>query len=230
MSNLLDLDDNFPQNPFEEGSNNNNENQQDEFQGEVTSKDFSPSEQPTGSPQTTPFSNSTPNFSSFGDSIQSDENLQPYGSSGYGSNNTGFGSSSGNDKSNIQSILQGDSLFSVPRPTENDEKLRIWRNNHNQELIKKTEESRQKTEEQRKKAQKELDEFYQKRKEQISSKQKENGESQKDFVHKREEVEKLGNKWERVRHLIDVKGTEKSTDSKDTSRFRSVLIKMWNKK
>lgn len=108
--------------------------------------------------------------------------------------------------------------------------IRVWRNNHNQELVKRAEESRTKTEEQRKKAQKELEEFYQKRNEQIQNKHKENSESQKDVVNKREEVEKLGNKWERVRHLIDVKGTEKSTDAKDTSRLRSVLIKMWNKK
>jgi hypothetical protein len=75
-----------------------------------------------------------------------------------------------------------------------------------------------------------LEEFYERRKETIANKQKENREAEKDFVLKREEVEKLDNRWERVRHYVDIKGTEKPTDSKDTSRLRSVLIKMWNKK
>ena len=209
MSNLLDMDDNFPQNPFNENTID------DSFPQENlpvnTREEFGSFETPQ------PQFNPTTSLQSFGDSIISTETTSiPFGSS---STPTG-----------LQSILTGDTLFAVPKPTENDEKLRLWRTNHNQALVKKAEESRIKTEEQRKRAQSELEEFYQRRDEQIKNKTKENNESEKDFIHKREETSNYDNKWERVRHLIDIKGIEKSTESKDTSRLRSVLIKMWNKK
>ena len=107
---------------------------------------------------------------------------------------------------------------------------RAWQEKHNQELIKKGEESRARAEEQKKKAQEELAEFYKRREELVANRKKENEQAEKAFVSKRDEIEKTENRWERVKNFVDIKGIEKDTDAKDTSRMRSVLIKMWNTK
>ena len=118
MANLLDQDDNFPENPFENPGND--DSVPAEFGSGSTSQMFgeAPSSPTTVIPEASsplvnpaspsllqaPTSNTPTSTSSLGDIL--------------GTNNTS------DNKPNINSILSGDSLFSVPKASENDDKLR----------------------------------------------------------------------------------------------------------
>jgi len=207
MANLLDQDDSFPENPFDNPSQSleDNTQNQDGFNNSPVITD-APSSNPSMSP------------SSLNPSIAEMFSPEPERSSPFAT-----------EKPSITGILSGDNLFAVPRATDNDDKLRVWQEKHSQDLIKKAEESRIKTEEQKKKAQAELAEIYNRREELVRNRETENRQAEKAFIGKRDEIERVDNRWERVRNYVDIKGTEKVVDAKDTARMRSVLIKMWNK-
>lgn len=129
-----------------------------------------------------------------------------------------YGNTEESSTDTYSSIKQHDRLRIEP------EKLRIWREEHTQMLLKKDAESEKKKAEWREIARRELDEWHKHREEQLEKSKKVNRESEDAFVRERDE-KKPGGEWERVCRLCDF-NPKGSRNTKDVSRMRSILLQL----
>lgn len=104
------------------------------------------------------------------------------------------------------------------------EKLRIWREEQVEMLLKKDAESECKKAEWREDAKRELEEWYKHRNEQVEKAKKVNRENEDAFILQRDE-RKPGGEWERVCRQCDF-NPKGSRSSKDVSRMRSILLQL----
>lgn len=104
------------------------------------------------------------------------------------------------------------------------EKIRIWREEQAEMLIKKDADSEKKKAEWRDIARHELEDWYKHRNEQVEKSKKVNRENEDAFVTQRDE-RKPGGEWERVCRLCDF-NPKASRNTKDIQRMRSILLQL----
>jgi hypothetical protein len=104
------------------------------------------------------------------------------------------------------------------------EKIRIWREEQVEMLLKKDADSEKKKAEWREIARHELEDWYKHRNEQVEKSKKVNRENEDAFVAQRDE-RKPGGEWERVCRLCDF-NPKGSRNTKDIQRMRSILLQL----
>jgi len=111
-----------------------------------------------------------------------------------------------------------------PRPTEEPEKIRLWREEQRVRLEQKDAEENVKKDELRETAKKELDDWYKHYAEQIQKTKTQNRAAEQEYVKDRD-AETPGQEWERIAKLCDF-NPKSSKHSKDVSRMRSILLQL----
>lgn len=138
---------------------------------------------------------------------------------GLGTGGSGdYGNTEESSSDAYTSVKQQDRLRIEP------EKIRIWREEQAQMLLKKDAESEKKKAEWREQARRELDDWHKHREEQLDKSKKVNRETEDAFVQERDE-KKPGGEWERVCRQCDF-NPKGSRNTKDVSRMRSILLQL----
>lgn len=166
------------------------------------------------------------NFDSFNATQENDENEDFNSSQGYGTVSTSaaspsHGYESGHGHSDDQyNAAKSDDQHHRQEP----EKIRKWRSEQAQILLKKDAESEKKKAEWRELAKRELEEWYKHREELLEKAKKANREAQDMFVEERDD-KKPGREWEQICRLCDF-SPKGSRNTKDVSRLRSILLQL----
>ncbi|KAH9490547.1 hypothetical protein Btru_034078 [Bulinus truncatus] len=124
-----------------------------------------------------------------------------------------------NGPSNMyEAISQQDTFRAVP------EKIKIWREEQVARLEKKDAEEEKRKKELMEKAKKELDDWYKHHAEQFEKTRENNRAAENAFIKDRDE--KIpGQAWEKITRLCEF-NPKNSKNSKDVSRFRSILLQL----
>jgi len=111
-----------------------------------------------------------------------------------------------------------------PRPKEEPETIKKWREEQEMRLKEKDEAEQVKMNELREQAKKELDDWYKHYEEQLNKTKVTNRESEKEFVAEINDI-RPGSEWERVNKLVDF-NTKANKNTKDMSRMRSIMLQL----
>jgi len=111
-----------------------------------------------------------------------------------------------------------------PRPKEEPETIKKWREEQEMRLKEKDEAEKVKMDELREQAKKELDDWYKHYEEQLNKTKITNRESEKEFVAEINDISP-GSEWERVNKLVDF-NTKANKNTKDMSRMRSIMLQL----
>merc|ERR1711944_7617 len=111
-----------------------------------------------------------------------------------------------------------------PRPKEEPETIKKWREEQEMRLKEKDEAEQVKMNELREQAKKKLDDWYKHYEEQLNKTKVVNRESEKEFVADINDI-RPGTEWERVNKLVDF-NTKANKNTKDMSRMRSIMLQL----
>jgi len=141
----------------------------------------------------------------------------------------GIGEENGLDESDSQSKspVNENGLSHNQPPQPKPEKIRIWREEHQKLLKIKDENETEKEKELREQAKKELADWYERYKQQLSKSKQSNRNAEKEFIADRNDAEGDKNEnWEKISKMCDFSNTKVSRNLKDTSRLRTILLQL----
>lgn len=106
------------------------------------------------------------------------------------------------------------------------EKIRIWREEHQKLLKIKDENEAQKEIELKEQAKKELEDWYERYRQQLSKSKQINRNAEKEFIADRDAEGDKTENWEKIAKLCDFGNSKVSRNVKDTSRLRTILLQL----
>jgi len=141
----------------------------------------------------------------------------------------GIGESNGLSESNSKSPINENGFSNISQPIQPEpEKIRIWREEHEKLLKIKDENEAEREKELREQARKELEDWYERYKQQLSKSKQTNRNAEKEFIADRNDAEGDKNEnWEKISKMCDFSNNTKvSRNVKDTSRLRTILLQL----